>query len=152
MTKGRFVIMSEDAIVACADLVGRAGARDFELGYMHDDVPVEEAGWYAVAKYQGARITADEHRSPTAAAMALAERLLAGATCRCRQPVSLSDAARGCRWRLMGAKWEPGCDVPSINVTGQRGDYAALQRALAQASPPANRAERRRAERKRGRR
>lgn len=140
--------LNEDAVVACADLVGRCGASDFEIGYMHDDVPFEEAGWYAVAKFKGARISTDEHRSPTTAAMALAERLLHGATCRCRRPVSMSDGRDGfCRWRLMGRRWEPGCDVEPIHVQGERGDYEAMQRALAQAP---NRAERRAADRRKG--
>lgn len=132
--------MNEDAVLACADLVGHAGASEFEIGYLHDDVPVEEAGWYAVAKYRGARITAEDHRSPTTAAMALAERLLAGATCRCLRLVSLSDGVDGCRWRLAGQRWEPGCDAPPLNVKGGRGDHAAIERALAEAG---NRAQRR---------
>lgn len=122
--------MYDDAVIACADLAGRAGAREFEIGYLRDDVPVEDAGWYATASYQGARIMADEHRSPTAAAMALAERLLAGATCRCRQPVALNDEGPGCRWRLMGQRWEPSCDAPPVHVEGQRGNHAAMARAL----------------------
>lgn len=141
--------MNDDIVVACVDLVDRAGASGFEIGHLHDDVPVEQAGWYAHAQYRGARITVEDHQSPTAAALALAERLLAGATCRCRQPVTLSDGRAGCRWRLMGARWEPGCDVPPIRVEGDRGDHAAMQRALAQPPAPANRAERR-AARKRG--
>ena len=121
-----------DAVLACADLVGRAGARDFEIGFMRDDVPVAEAGWYAVATYQGARVITDEHRSPTTAAMALAERLLTGATCRCGKPVALADGSAGCRWRLVGKRWEPGCDVPPVHVKGERGDHAAMVRALAE--------------------
>jgi hypothetical protein len=141
--------MNEDVMIACMDLVGRAGASGMEIGFLHDDVPVAEAGWYAMATYQGARITAEDHRSPTGAALALAERLLRGATCRCRRPVSLSDGAEGCRWRLVGKRWEPGCDADPITVSGgQRGDHAAMQRALAE---PANRAERRRRQKGRGR-
>jgi hypothetical protein len=122
--------MYGDAVVACADLVGRAGAKDFEIGYLRDDVPPEDAGWYAIATYQGARLMADEHRSPTGAAMALAERILSGATCRCRKPVALADGKQGCRWRLVGQRWEPSCDVPSVRVKGERGDYDAMMRAL----------------------
>jgi hypothetical protein len=133
--------LNEDAVLACADLVGRSGASDFEIDFLHDDLPVEQAGWYAVAKFKGARIQTDEHRSPSAAAMALSERLLSGATCRCRKPVSMSDGKPGCRWRLVGPKWEPGCDVEPIRVKGERGDHAAMQRALAQ---PMDRADRRR--------
>lgn len=135
-----------DAVVACADLVGRAGAVGFEIGYAHEDVPVEEAGWYAQAIYQGARLMVDEHRSPTAAAMALAERILTGGTCRCGQPVALTDGVPGCRWQLMGKQWQPGCDAPSLRVEGKRGDRMAMERALAGVE---NRAARR-ATRKRG--
>lgn len=132
--------MNSDVVVACADLAARAGARDFEIGHLRDDVPVEEAGWYAIASYQGARIMVDEHRSPSAAALALAERLLDGATCRCRRPVALNDDLPGCRWRLVGQRWEPGCDAPPLTVRDERGDHAAMRTALAQ---PTNRAERR---------
>jgi hypothetical protein len=139
-----------DAVIACAELADRAGARHFEFGYQREGVPMEDAGWYATVSYQGARIMTDEHRSPTAAAMALAERLLRGATCRCRQPVALSDDQEGCRWRLMGQRWKPGCDVPPIHVKGDRGDHAAMARALRQAPEPANRRERRAARKRRG--
>jgi hypothetical protein len=132
--------MNDDIVIACVDLVGRSGGSGFEIGYLHDDVPAEEAGWYAHVQFQGARISVGERWSPTGAALALAERLLSGAMCRCRHPVSLSDGAEGCRWRLVGARWEPGCDVESIHAKGQRGDYAAMQRALAE---PMNRADRR---------
>jgi hypothetical protein len=128
-------VIDEDMVMACAHLVERAGASGFEIGYLHDDVPVEEAGWYAVAFYQGARITADDHKSPALAAYALAVRLLTGAQCRCGKPVSLGDG-KGCRWKLTGARWEPGCDVPPITVPAARGDYAAITQAM-------NRAERR---------
>lgn len=141
--------INDDVVIACADLVGRAGASGFEIGYLHDDVPVEEAGWYAHAQYRGARITVEDHRSPTGAALALAERLLSGATCRCRKPVTLSGGQPGCRWRLAGQRWEPGCDAPSLTVKGTPGDYAAMQRAMAE---PTNRAARRAAKRKGDRR
>lgn len=129
--------INDDVVMACAALAGRAGASSFEMGYLHDDVPVEEAGWYATALYRGARISVDGHRSPTGAALALAERLLRGAMCRCTKPVTLSDGAEGCRWRLVGARWEPGCDEAPLTIRGERGDHAAMTLALG------NRAERR---------
>lgn len=137
--------MNDDIVIACAKLVGRAGASGFEIGFMRDNVPVDEAGWYAVAFYQGTRITVDEQRSPTGAALALAERLLSGATCRCLQLVTLSDGQPGCRWRLVGDEWKPGCDAPPIAIDGPPGDYAAIERAL-----HGNRAQRR-AEKRRSR-
>lgn len=125
--------LSGDVVAACADLVGRAGAREFELGYLHDDVPAEEAGWYAHAQYRGTRVTAEDHRSPSSAALALAERLLRGAACRCGQRVTLADGVDGCRWRLAGARWEPGCDAEPIRMgAGTRGDIGALGQAMAE--------------------
>jgi hypothetical protein len=139
---------NEDVVIACADLVGRCGASGFEIGYLHDGVPVEDAGWHASAQFRGARIMVEDHRSPTGAALALAERLLRGAACRCRQPVTLSDGKPGCRWRLVGKRWEPGCDAEPIHVKGQRGDYAAMVEALNQHQP--NRAARRAAKKRNG--
>lgn len=124
--------LNGDIITACADLVGRAGAREFEIGHIHDNVPVDEAGWYAHATYQGARIQTQDHRSPTAAALALAERLLANASCRCGRTVTLSDDQPDrCRWRLTGARWEPGCDAPPIRMDkAMRGDWDGMNRAM----------------------
>ena len=149
--------MHEDAVVACADLVGRAGASGFEMGWTCPHVPdgpddhnCPDVTWHAHAQYQGARIMTDEHQSPSTAALALAQRLLDGAKCRCREPVTLSDAQPGCRWQLVGKRWEPGCDVEPVRVDGARGDHAAMVRAMAQ--PPANRAERRAVDKARTRR
>lgn len=112
--------LNGDAVIACADLVGRSGATNFKIGYLHDDVPLEEAGWYAHAQYRGARITAEDRRSPSEAALALAERLLRGAAGRCGKRVSLGDGGTGCRWQLMGKRWEPGCDAQPVHVDGRR--------------------------------
>ncbi|MFG1846696.1 hypothetical protein [Micromonospora carbonacea] len=129
-----------DTVLACADLAGRAGARHFQIGYLHDDVPVAEAGWYAHAQYRGARVQVDNQPGPAEAAEALARRLLTGAQCRCGRLVALStagavafdgvtladgsrwstaDARRAgqCLWRRVGARWEPSCPVPSDRPT-----------------------------------
>lgn len=126
--------LNGDAVVACADLVGRAGASGFELGYLHDDVPIEQAGWYAHAQYRGARMTVEDRCSPSEAALALAERLLRGAACRCGLQVTLNDDVPGCRWRLQGKAWKPSCDVPSVRVDGRRGDLPAMNRAMRRAA------------------
>ncbi len=126
----------DDVVIACADLVGRAGARGFEIGYLHDDVPVELAGWYAHAQYRGARIQVADQPGPAQAADALARRILTGAKCRCGRLASLSPdgaiaysdtamadgtrwtvqearAAGQCLWRRRGQRWEPSCPPPS---------------------------------------
>lgn len=135
---------ARNVVVACADLVGRAGARGFQIGYLHDDVPADQAGWYAHAQYRGARITADNHRGPVEAAEALARRLLTGAKCRCGRLVALSrsgavafdgtvvaDGSRWtvadarsagqCRWERRGARWEPSCPVPGGRPSRRQG-------------------------------
>lgn len=126
-----------DAVVACFDLIGRAGASEGQMAWTCPHVPDEGdnhhcAGvtWSATAKYRGTRLMVDGHKEPTAAAMALAVRLLTGAVCRCTRPVVLSDSADGCRWRLVGARWEPGCDAEPIHVGAKTGDYAAMNRAM----------------------
>lgn len=123
-----------DAVTACADLVSRTGAKSFECGYIHEGVPVSEAGWYATAMYRGAKLTAGDKSSPAEACYALAVRLLAGAQCQhCKGLVALAaegafafqsatlidgrqwdaaDAAKAsqCHWRLVGDRWVRGCE------------------------------------------
>jgi len=129
--------LNADVILAAAHLAERAGAKDFYLNHDGDpdtpDTPAEDVTWWAAVTYQGARIMTDKHPSPSGAALAIAERLLAGATCRCGRPVTLSDDGTGCRWRLEGPRWKPGCNAPPVRITGKRGDYAAIQ-AAAQAA------------------
>ena len=122
--------LDEDALIAAADLIGRTGARGFEIGYLHDDVPVAEQGWYAFAQFQGARVTV-EGAGPVEAAEGLARKLLTGGRCRCGKLVALSDdgavafggrmtdgstwtldeaaAAGQCRWTRMGNRWVSAC-------------------------------------------
>lgn len=137
--------LDEDALIAAADLVGRTGAKGFEIGFVHDDVPVEEAAWYAHAQYQGARITEEGHTGPVQAAEALARRLLEGGKCtKCGGLVALSSrgavvypgsklsdgtpwgvpearAARQCRWTRMGDRWVAGCLRTLRTSTGPDG-------------------------------
>jgi hypothetical protein len=123
---------AEERLIAAADLVGRTGAKHFEIGYLHDDVPAAEAAWFAHAQYRGGRIIAENHADPAEAAEALAKRLLTGARCACGKLVSLGDdgafaftkpvmtdgseftadqaAAAGlCRWRRDHARWISEC-------------------------------------------
>ena len=103
--------LEEDSVIACADLVKRTGAEHFQIGYLHDDVPVAEAGWYAEARYRGGRIIAQDHAGPSEAADALARRILIGGTCQgCHRVITLISAKRGqCRWRRMADRWVNGC-------------------------------------------
>lgn len=125
----------EIAIIACADLVGRSGAKQFQIGYLHDDVPTEQAGWYAHAQYVGARISATDQPSPARAAAELARKILTGGKCRCGRLAALSEdsapelgsgrmvdgsfwpvqqaaAAGQCLWRLIDKTWTPSCPEP----------------------------------------
>lgn len=133
MSEPRMRHFDEDALTAAADLVGRSGAQAFELGYLHDDVPHEDASWWASATFRGTKLIEEGHRGPAEASEALARRILTGAKCtHCGGLVALSDqgavafngrmadgttwtveqarAAGQCRWRRMGATWVRGCE------------------------------------------
>lgn len=123
----------EDRLIAAVDLAARTGAREFQVGYLHDGVPVERAAWYAHAQYKGARLTAEDHPGPAQAAEALAIRLLTGAQCQhCKGLIALDpsgavafrsatlvdgrrwdaqDAAatRQCLWTRTGRRWDRSC-------------------------------------------
>lgn len=130
-------MIDQDAIIAGADLVGRSGARQFEIGYLYDETDPQYAKvgaqWYAHAQYRGARIVAENHPDPVAAVEALAQKLLTGAKCDCGKLVALNDgwafayfntpmrdgttwtaeealAVGQCRWRREGARWKRGCE------------------------------------------
>jgi hypothetical protein len=122
-------VLDQDAVIACADLVGRTGARGFQCGYLTE----EGAGdWYAYAAYRGARVTVEGYPGPSEACDGLARRLLEGGRCACGKLVALSDsgavafasaamadgsewtagqaaAAGQCRWTRMGKRWVSAC-------------------------------------------
>lgn len=104
--------MDQDAVNACVDLIGRSGGKEFEIGYLDEDVPVEEARWWAKAQYKGARVMVEDKTSPTEACEALVRKILVGGMCTgCEKTVTLTDD-RGddhCRWRRYADKWEKGC-------------------------------------------
>jgi hypothetical protein len=124
----------QEIILATVDLVRRTGARDFNLGHLHDDVPVDKAGWYAEAYYCGARLIAENMPGPIEACDMLARRLLDGGKCNgCGGLVALSPfgaiaypgstMADGttmtggqartmphCLWRRIGPRWKAGCE------------------------------------------
>jgi hypothetical protein len=127
---------AENIVIAAVDLIGRTGARGFEIGYLHDGVPSEAAGWWAHAQFRGTRIVAENHRGPAEAAEALARTALTGGKCRCGRLVALeagrafaffsttlvtgtswtaeqAAAAGQCLWTRVGRRWDPSCPVPA---------------------------------------
>jgi hypothetical protein len=118
--------MDEDAVMACVELVGRTGAKDFEIGYLRDEeteghpVAIEDAGWYAKCTVQGHILAAEEAQGPSEAADGLSRRILTGGQCtHCKQTITLKSGP-GCRWRRMGSHWERGC-IPEPLRYGARG-------------------------------
>lgn len=103
----------QDALDAALKLVGRTGAKQLEVGFLHDDVPIEEAGWYAHAQYHGARITSENHRGLVEAVEGLARRLLEGATCTfCGLTISLGQfPGKRCRYTRHSDTWVRGCEA-----------------------------------------
>lgn len=120
-----------DRLTAAIDVVGRAGARGFELGFLDADRPAHLARWYATATYRGAKVIVEEHASPVDAAEELAWRLVEGGRCTsCGGRVAVDghgipdlNGVR-CRWSRRGDCWVPGC-VPAGEVEG----YVAERRA-----------------------
>lgn len=79
------------AVMAHADLVGRTGATELQIGYLHDGVPTEQADWWATARYRGAKVTVEHHIGPVEAVEALARRLLTGGRCTaCNETIELA--------------------------------------------------------------
>ena len=136
-------------VVAAADLVGRAGAKGFEIAWDCPHATDSDSGhscpevtWTCSASYKGHRIFTEARSHPAQAANELAVKILTGGSCRCGETVGLFGAP-GCQWQLVDDRWEPGCDAPPIDMSGvgvERGDLVGM-----------NRAARRRAKRKRKR-
>ena len=105
----------QDALDAGLDLVGRTGATKLEVGYLHDDVPAEKAGWYAQAQFHGARVIAEDHTNPVNAVEALARKLMEGGLCTyCGRTITISThpyPGPCCRWTRNGDKWIRGCEA-----------------------------------------
>lgn len=101
----------QDALNASLDLIERAGAHAFEVGYLREDVPTDQADWYAVAEYRGSKVMVEHRAGPVEAAEALARKLLNGGQCaHCGQVVSISGNRPGvCRWTRQADKWVRGC-------------------------------------------
>lgn len=144
----------DDRFTAAVRLVGNTGAKTLEVGYLHDNVPAEQAAWWATAAYQGAKVGVENHAGPAEAIEALAEKLLTGARCQwCAGLVALSTAgavaypgcvmadgsrmpgsreeiaALGqCLWGRNGARWEPGCLHGSSTAPGAPQNRAARRR------------------------
>lgn len=120
-----------DILIATADLVGRSGARNFEIGYLHDDA--ENPGWWAHADFGGHRIIVEDFRDPILACWALSNKILTGAKCKCGRLVALSDEGafafveatmmdgttmtaedalnmEQCRWYRIGDRWHRECE------------------------------------------
>src|SRR5262249_5673931 len=90
--------------------------------------------WWAYVVFRGARVQVDGHADPHGAALALSIRILRGAVCKCGRSIAIADGLAGsCRWRLVGNRWEPGCEAPPIKVQAPRGDHAAMREAFRRA-------------------
>lgn len=119
-------------ILAAAEMAFRSGGQEFEIGWLHDDVPAEQRAWYAHATYQGTRLRVDGLPGPGAAAATFVSRVLDGGQCQLCGKLSTTDPARAlggdktllngkqwtqadqvkagiCVWRRQGPHWVEGC-------------------------------------------
>lgn len=144
----------DPALTAGVLLIGHTGARTLEIGFLHDDVPIDEASWWASADYQGTRVMVENHLGPVEAVEGLAKKLLVGARCQwCMGLVALDehgafayaggvmldgskmpDTAEGigalgqCLWERHDARWEPGCIHGRSTAPGAPRDRASVRR------------------------
>lgn len=130
---GEPVRLDTDPILAAFDLIGRCGAKASELGYERDNVPVHRARWHASAEWNDVRVAVKAHKSPEAAAEALAARLLERATCtHCGRLIALEPEPDRCVWERVGPRWWRGCrgEVPEhqrlIESSGPRGELPVI--------------------------
>jgi hypothetical protein len=103
----------QDAVNAGLDLFRRCGAKEVQFGYLHENVPIEQADWYAWAQFHnGEKIMVAGKAGPVEAVETLARRLINGGKCtHCLQTMTLSGSARDgvCRWTRQGDRWQRGC-------------------------------------------
>ncbi len=126
-----FTEKHNEVIRATADLIGRTGATQFEIGWEHDDVPVELMGWYCKATYQGTEIRA-EGAGPIEAADALARKVLDGGLCMyCKRRITIDNVEdlEKCFRARVGDTWMRGCEIDHE----QSGDKIPTARKLAHA-------------------
>lgn len=112
-----------DVVVACADAIGRAGALNFTVGHLDDDVPVHMARWYAQATWQGRRVIIENQQSPAHACDRLVRQILEGGVCNhCLRPITLGRYHPAqCVWRRTGDRWDRTClDQPDIGPGWER--------------------------------
>jgi hypothetical protein len=115
------VVLDEDALLACTDVVGRTGAKSFQIGWLNDPgtpkFKSKGPEWYAYAEYDQEgdvgstqpKILVGGLPGPTEAADGLSRRLLDGGRCtHCNQTITLL-GTEGCRWTRNGRKWEASC-------------------------------------------
>jgi hypothetical protein len=120
-------------ILACAELVGRAGGQEFLIGWSREGVPTEEAGWHAQATWGEQTVSTVDSAGPNAAARDLVTQILNGGKCmNCSRVVTLDPrrflvrdrmlpdgthwttdqqrAAGPCLWRRDGVHWVKSCE------------------------------------------
>lgn len=120
---------NRDRMLAASNAIGRSGAKELEIGHLEDGVPVALARWYATARYQGAKVSADEHSSPIAAVEDLLRRILVGGGCvKCQRPITLPDQADAgspdrCTWVRHDDMWVPGCVEDVVEYIAERKEH-----------------------------
>lgn len=77
----------DERIKAGVDLIGRTGAKQFQIRYSDDEKPVI---WFAVAIWEDSKYETAAGADPLQAVMRLCERLIDGGICtHCNRPTAL---------------------------------------------------------------
>lgn len=109
--------LNEPVLLAAIEVLGRANAQEFEVGYLDDTDDWRDARWWATVRWRGTRVTVENHRGPSEAADALARRILNGGTCtHCGKTIRLTTSRpkgsarkKLCAWRRVDHLWVRGC-------------------------------------------
>lgn len=123
--KAPFGAQGDDVLVALGLVCERVGALGMEIAYLHDGVPMEEAGWYASAHLRGTRIIAENMVGPIEAAEELIFQILQGGQCFGCRKVAVVDFTRKVPTQHFGDRthdpaWEPSrADVCELTRDGK---------------------------------
>lgn len=95
------------------EMVERTGAQNFEVGYLNEDAKrMQDADWFATARFRGTMVKTEHHASPVTAAETLMTLLMRDAKCRfCDRKISWGRAElkKRCLWRQVDGRWLRGC-------------------------------------------
>lgn len=123
---------TSDVVDALRELCKDTGVTNLSMYYSGPrDQVAGTPEWGCAAILSGELVTVEGRHSPSEAALAMAEQLLRDSVCTlCNRRVALMPGPHltepHCAWKLIGAKWTPGCSIENIvSMVTQPGRHVA---------------------------